>query len=283
MPEGIGGERNLEGSCQTEALVDKKVFDKFRKLIYEYSGICLGPRKEALVSARVGKRMRALDIAEFDEYLQYLEADDTGTEIVSFLDVISTNVTSFFREPRHFDFLRDVFSEWLEQGQQRFRFWCAAASSGEEPYSIAITLLEALKGRNADVRILATDISTKVLDECRQGVYREDKLETVPKALRLKYFHKNGSGGYAVTQNLKDLILFKRLNLATPPFPMRGPLDVVFCRNVMIYFDNTVRLGLLNEAIRLLRPGGYLIVGHTESLAGMISNLKSVRPSVYTK
>lgn len=263
--------------------MDRKTFDKFRKLIYEQSGISLGPHKEALVSARVGKRMRALGIPEHSVYLRHVAQDETGAEIVSLIDAISTNVTSFFRESTHFDFLGEVFSKWLAQGQYRFRFWSAASSSGEEPYSMAMTLLEALKGRNADVRILATDISTNVLEQCRQGAYRPEKLEKVPVALRERYFQRNGSGEYTAKQSLKNLLLFRRVNLSTPPFPMRGPLDVVFCRNVMIYFDNKVRHQLLEEIHRLLKPGGYVIVGHTESLTGMISTFKSIRPSIYVK
>ncbi len=263
--------------------MDRATFDKFRKLVYDHCGISLGPNKEALVSARVGKRMRALGISEHSAYLQYVTNDDSGAEIVSLIDAISTNVTSFFRESSHFDFLADVFSKWLAQGQQRFRFWSAASSSGEEPYTIAMTLLESLKGNPADVRILATDISTTVLDQCRKGTYRADKLDSVPKALRAKYFSRNKSDEYVAADSLKNILLFRRVNLATPPFPMRGPLDVVFCRNVMIYFDNTVRQQLLAEVDRLLKPGGYLIVGHTESLTGMLSTFKSVRPSIYVK
>jgi len=215
--------------------------------------------------------------------LSYVAQDTSGAELVSLIDAISTNVTSFFREPSHFDFLSEVVSQWFDQGQRRFRFWSAAASSGEEPYSMAITLLEALRSREANTRILATDISTKVLDQCREGIYRADKLDKMPPVLRERYFDRSANGTYTAKSILKTLILFRRLNLATPPFPMRGPLDVVFCRNVMIYFDNTVRHGLLNEIHRLLKPGGYLIVGHTESLTGMISHFKSVRPSIYIK
>lgn len=263
--------------------MDSKTFDRFRKIVYEQSGISLGPNKEALVSARLGKRMRALHIGEYDEYLRYVTEDESGAEVVSLVDAISTNVTSFFREASHFDFLSDVFSGWLGEGQRRFRFWSAASSSGEEPFSMAITLLEALKGQDADVRILATDISTKMLDRCRQGTYRGDKLDGVPPVLRERYFHRNGNGECTAKQRMKNMLLFRRLDLSTPPFPMRGPLDIIFCRNVMIYFDNTTRRRLLEEMFRLLKRGGYLIVGHAESLTAMMSEFKSVRPSIYVK
>ena len=264
--------------------MDARTFDKFREIVYEKSGITLGPNKEALVSARVAKRMRALRIPDHERYLEFLLQDSGGEEFVHLIDAISTNVTSFFREANHFDFLRDTVAAWAAKGKRRFRIWCAASSTGEEPYSIAMILLETLRGAN--VRILATDISTRVLDACREGTYSEERVQKVPAPLRKKYFYerRNGSGRtYEVKDLLKDIVVFKRLNLATPPFPMRGPLDIVFCRNVMIYFDNEVRRGLLGEIYRLLKPGGYLMVGHAESLTGMVSDFRSVCPSIYVR
>lgn len=267
--------------------MDKKVFDSFRRIVYEKSGIALGDHKEALVSARVGKRMRALGVVEFRDYLRILDEDATGNELVQLIDAISTNVTSFYREPVHFDFLAKQFAHWREQGQQRFRFWSAACSTGEEPYTIAMTLLEAARGNPGDVRILATDISTKVLEKCREGVYAAQKMEGVPAELRKRYFEQHRSNGssetYAARQSLKSLITFTRLNLSTPPFPMKGPMDCVFCRNVMIYFDNEVRRRLLAEIHRLLKPGGFLMVGHAESLTGLVSTFEIVAPSIYVK
>jgi len=266
--------------------MDEATFRKFCRLIYEKCGIRLGENKQALVHARIGKRMRALGMSEYKTYLKRATEDTTGEEIVQLLDAISTNVTSFFREADHFDFLRECFSEWLAQGQKRFRFWSAASSTGEEPYSLGMTLLEACGDRQVDMRILATDISTRVLDKCRAGMYAQKKLESVPAMLKGRYFEQirgNGGVSYVVRKNLKDLVVFKRLNLSKPPFPMRGPLDVVFCRNVMIYFDNEVRKRLLADIRRLLKPNGYLMVGHAESLTTMVSDFKMVRPSVYVK
>ncbi|MGM0646183.1 MAG: CheR family methyltransferase, partial [Thermodesulfobacteriota bacterium] len=198
---------------------------------------------------------------------------------------ISTNVTHFYREERHFDVLADLLRKWEQQGQKRFRLWCAAASTGEEPYTLAITLSENLRQVN-DTKILATDISTKVLDTARRGLYDQQKVSKIPPQMRSKYFsavRQNGGTAYEVAPRLKNMITFARLNLAEPPFPMRGPLDVVFCRNVMIYFDNPVRKRLLDEMYRLLKPGGYLMVGHAESLSGLLSEFKSVAPSIYIK
>lgn len=238
------------------------------------------------MSARMGKRMRVLNLPSHKDYLEYVLADNSGEELVLMLDAISTNVTSFYREPRHFEFLARVVQKWHRAGQRRFRIWCAAASTGEEPYTIAITMLDALGTADVDVRILATDISTRVLQHCVDGIYEEERVEPVPKALRSKYFdkvHRDGGVMYAARPEVKRLLAFHRLNLSQPPFPMRGPLDVVFCRNVMIYFDNKVRMALLNEVSRLLRPSGHLMVGHAESLTGMMGSLRTVQPSVYVK
>lgn len=261
--------------------MEQKIFDAFRSLVYEKSGITLNDGKKALVSARIGKRMRALGMDSHKEYLDCVKEDASGEELVQMLDAISTNVTSFYREAEHFDFLAERLKEWHAAGQKRFRIWSAASSSGEEPYTIAITLLEALPDEK-DTRILATDISTKVLAQCKEGVYRDDKLDPVSPQIKAKYFDKV-EDGYRIKHNVKNKVLFKRLNLSKPPFPMNGPLDVIFCRNVMIYFDNEVRRRLLEEANRMLKPGGYLMVGHAESLTGMVSDFKTVKPSIYIK
>jgi len=266
--------------------MDTAVFRKFSSFIYEKSGITLNDNKEALVSSRVAKRMRHLGISGHEEYLTYILNDETGEEIVHLLDVISTNVTHFFREEEHFRIVSDTMREWLDAGIRRFTFWSAACSSGEEPYSLAMVLREAIRGQNIDIRILATDISTRILEKSRGGVYDAKKMENVPALLRDRYFTKAGRGDgaeYSVTAELASLITFKRLNLSVVPYPMKGPMDIVFCRNVMIYFDNRVRTQLLQEIYRLLKPGGLLFVGHAESLTGLLSGFKAVKPSVYIK
>lgn len=230
--------------------------------------------------------MRALGIERYPDYLQRIANGANRDELVHLIDAISTNVTSFFREPVHFEILTERLREWYNRGQRKFRIWSAAASTGEEPYTLAMTVAEAMPAKDVDVRILATDISTAVLEKCRRGAYREDKLNTVPAALRQRYFVRDkqqSDGDYTVTDPLRRMLSFQRLNLSTPPFPMRGPFDAVFCRNVMIYFDNTVRRNLLLEIHRLLKPGGYLMVGHAESLTGIVSDFTVLRPSVYTK
>jgi len=266
--------------------MDKSVFKKFVSLIYEKSGITLNNNKEALVSSRIAKRMRQLGITKHRDYLEYVLSDQRGEEIVHMLDVISTNVTHFFREPEHFSFVEEKMITWLNGGQRRFTFWSAGCSSGEEPYTLAMVLNEILNSFSAEVRILATDLSTRILSKSINGNYDAKKLETVPSRLRDRYFTKEGireNAVYTVKHELKSLVTFKRLNLSIVPFPMKGPMDIIFCRNVMIYFDNTVRINLLKEFHRLLKPGGYLLVGHAESLTGMLGGFKALKPSVYTK
>jgi chemotaxis protein methyltransferase CheR len=230
--------------------------------------------------------MRALGIGSHREYLQYAVEHEADGELVRLLDAISTNFTSFFREKDHFELLGKLLEEWLAAGQQRLRIWSAASSSGEEPYSIAMVVREAMGRHPVDARILATDISTRVLEKARRGVYDEEQLAPVPAAMRDRWVQRLPGAGetrYEVSRALRELVLYQRLNLSTPPFPMRGPFDVVFCRNVMIYFDLAVRTRLLTEVFRLLKPGGYLFVGHAESLTGIPVGFAGVRPSVYVK
>jgi chemotaxis protein methyltransferase CheR len=266
--------------------MDTATFDSLRTLIYDKAGIKLSDNKSALVAARVGKRMRELGIEDHHEYLDYLLKDENSGELVSFLDVISTNVTSFFRESAHFDILAGLIDEWIANGANRLRFWSAASSTGEEPYTMAMVILERLQRRNVDVKILATDLSTRVLEKCAEGIYPAEKTAPIPPAMLHTYFEERKGvreSEFAAKQELKNLINFSRINLSKTPFPMTGPFDAVFCRNVMIYFDNTVRKNLLTEIYRLLKHGGYLFVGHAESLTGILSGFKAVRPSVYIK
>ena len=265
--------------------MSRSTFARFRSLIYRLSGIALGEGKEGLVRARVSKRLRALRIDDYDQYFDHLMADVTGDEIIHLLDVISTNVTSFFREESHFRVLSEAARRWEGEGRRRLRLWSAACSTGEEPYSMAMTLLEAFEGRAMDLRILATDLSTRALERARQAVYVPEKLGGVPEDFRRRYFEadRRNPGAFRAGAALRKSVAFARLNLAEVPFPMSGPFDAVFCRNVMIYFDGEVRRRLVAEIRRLLRPGGYLIVGHSESLTGMAGDFKNVGPSVYVK
>ena len=261
------------------------LFRRFCEIARERAGILIQEGKESFVAARVGKRLRELGIESEQDYLRHLEDDESGEEIVSFLDVISTNHTSFFREEKHFGVLAEEVQRSLAAGRRRLRIWCAACSTGEEPYSVAMTVLEEACGGPLDLRILATDLSTRALARARAGLYRAQEAAAIPRALRARYFQRRGRPPGEVTfsarPELREVILFKRLNLAAPPFPMKGPFDLVFCRNVMIYFDPEVRQRLIAEIERLLRPGGLLLIGLSESLCGIPSVLRRTGPSVY--
>lgn len=265
-------------------MLDTALFRRFRDVAYRHAGIALKDGKESLVEARIQKRIAALGLDGPEAYVAKLERDRGGEEIVRFLDVISTNFTSFFREPDHFATLAEEANAWVAQGRRRVRVWCAASSTGEEPYTLAMTLAKAIPDPRADWRILATDISTRVLATARAGVYPEDRMAGVPPAFRAQWFARDHAGGPStVRPALRDRVAFARLNLATPPFPMPGPLDAVFCRNVMIYFDERVRQGIVAEVERLLRPGGLFVVGHAETLHGLRTRLVPVRPSVFRR
>jgi chemotaxis protein methyltransferase CheR len=264
------------------------VFDALRRLAYDQAGIAIRENKQTLVSARIAKRMRECGMTTEREYLAFLERDRSGEEMVRFLDAISTNFTNFFREPDHFELLEQEVRGWLAQGARRLRVWCAAAATGEEPYSLAMTLAETIGGAAVEWKILASDISVSALRTGAAGVYAASRLAQVPAALRARYFSEQPArageeAASRVAMDLKARILFKRVNLATPPFQVRGELDAVFCRNVMIYFDNAVRQRLVNELERLLRPGGLLVVAHSETLNGIRTGLRMVKPSVYRK
>jgi len=269
--------------------MEPQLFRKFVTLAYEKAGISIKPGKEALVAARVAKRQRALAIADAESYLRYLEDDASGDELVRFLDVISTHFTSFFREPDHFDLLEAEVAACLRAGQRRVRMWSAAASTGEEPYTMAMTALAVDGADQLDLKILATDIAVETLRQAVEGCYPPSRLEPVPLALRDRWFTRRADPGAAegalwgAKPAHKERVVFRRLNLAEPPFPMKGPLDVVFCRNVLIYFDQPTRQRLVSAIEPLLRPGGLLCIGHTETLSGIQCGLRMQRPSVFRR
>ncbi|RPI62338.1 MAG: protein-glutamate O-methyltransferase CheR [Planctomycetaceae bacterium] len=263
--------------------------DDFRRisdLVRSTIGINLHDGKRELVKARLAKRLRHLRIGSFEGYMSYLENDTTGVEMVHLMDVISTNLTSFFREADHFDYLSQNFlPDCVKRGQTRLRFWSAGCSSGEEPYTLAMTIRESLgELASRDARILATDISTIMLGLARQGQYAHRHVRAIPAALLGRYFtgSRRLDGIYTVNESLRSMIHFARLNLMES-WPMQGPFDAIFCRNVMIYFDKITQQGLIERYSRLLAPGGLLFIGHSESLAGIQHKLQYVQPAVYQK
>ena len=265
--------------------MDAATFERFRNLIYERSGITLGDGKKALLVSRLGRRMRELGFNTHREYLEHV-LRDSGDEMIELLDAVSTNVTSFFREASHFHFLGQEFRRTVEGGARKYRVWSAASSSGEEPYTIAMTLLANSPVPPPEIKILATDLSTRVLAQCKLGIYEAEKLQSVPADLRAKHFtavSHDPERKFRVNDSLRNMIRFARLNLAKPPFPMNGPFDMIFCRNVMIYFDPQIKKALLTDMHRLLRPGGFLVIGHAESLSGLNLPYSLVEPAVYAR
>ncbi|GDY13251.1 chemotaxis protein methyltransferase [Planctomycetota bacterium] len=267
------------GSSVGPPAVDAAGYQALRTLVRHRLGIELGDGKQALVAARVTRRLRATGTTVLADYLRLLDQD--GDELVQLLDAISTNTTSFWREPRAFQLCDQAVRAWLGAGQRRFRLWSAAASTGMEAYTLAILMAE--NGAAAhDCAILCTDISTRVLEACRAGIYDLRAVEPVAADLRRKYFAALG-GQVQASPDLRRMLTVNRLNLNRPPFPMRGPLDVIFCRNVMIYFPIEVRQALLDECVRLLRPGGLLLIGAAESLSGLRHPLASIAPAAFRK
>jgi chemotaxis protein methyltransferase CheR len=265
--------------------LDRATFERIRSLVHAKSGIVLEDDKTRLVAGRLVRRLRELGIATPRAYLAHLESKRGAEEITHLLDAMSTNVTAFFREPEHFDFVAQLHTRWMRAGQRRFRYWSAACSSGEEAYSLAMTLHE-LAGQSLDLRILATDISTAMLKRAMAGVYTERAVSEVPRRMQHRHFERTTGeleSRRAVRAELRDMLDFRHLNLARLPLPLTGPLDAILCRNVMIYFDRELRRRLVLEFSRLLKPGGCLLISHSESLVGMDNELVMVRPSLYFK
>ncbi|MCB1058873.1 MAG: protein-glutamate O-methyltransferase [Calditrichaeota bacterium] len=262
-------------------------FRKASELVKSLAGIHLTDGKRELVSARLAKRLRALGLSTMNDYLDVVREDKTQAELVMMLDAISTNLTSFWRESDHFDYVVEKLLPSLEaSGQQEIRIWSAGCSSGEEPYGLAMLILGKLRNPNrVKLKILATDLSTRVLDIAKRGQYGEERVKNIPPELRNKFVtqQKSETGViYSVTPAIRSAITFARLNLMEP-WPMKGPFDMIFCRNVMIYFDKPTQATLVERFGKLLKSGGMLFVGHSESLAGVQHSFRYVRPTIYEK
>jgi chemotaxis protein methyltransferase CheR len=261
-------------------------FRLISQLAHERFGLELKGGKEALVAARLGKFLRKGGFKTFDEYYHHVLADKTGDALTGLIDSLTTNHTSFLREKAHFEFLsRAVVEEFRDIAT--LEVWCAASSSGEEPYTIAMCLSDTLKraGARREFRILATDISTRVLGIAKRGVYPVERFNDLPDAWR-KAFLLRGAGDckgmFKFKPEVMSRISFERLNLIQP-FPHRKLFNVIFCRNVMMYFDKATQENIVQRMSACLEPGGYLFVGHSESLTGVEHELKYVRPATYRK
>ena len=259
-------------------------FARITDVLHEHAGIRMREGKEGLVRARLTKRLRKLGLADFDAYLDYIEKDPTRREFAEMIDALTTNKTSFLREASHFDYLRDAVFPTLGGP---VRIWSAGCSSGEEPYTLAMLCNESFADiATRDVRILATDISHRVLAQAKAGVYPAENMSDVPAAWMQKYWTRTqdsqGRAAFEAGKPLRRLVHFAKLNLMER-WPMQGPFDAILCRNVMIYFDKATQQQLVERYWQLLRPGGHLFVGHSESLTGLAHKFRYVQPAVYVK
>ncbi|MDT3779483.1 protein-glutamate O-methyltransferase [Nitrospira sp. MA-1] len=269
----------------TTTLSDKE-FEQFKHLIYQQVGITLDVPKKTLLVSRLGKRLRDLQLSSYQAYYDCVSGKGGEEELMKLLDLVSTNKTDFYREPVHFDFLRDQVLPEM-QSAKTLRIWSSASSSGEEPYTIAMTLSDAIADINRwDIKILASDISTRVLAKASSGIYEEERVSQLPNDLVMRHFLRGKGpqeGKLQVRPQIARLVTFRRINLMDPTFPIRSQLDVIFCRNVMIYFDRPTQAKLMDKFFRYLRPGGYLFIGHSESLQWIDHQFTYLRPTIYQK
>ncbi|HSI83388.1 MAG: protein-glutamate O-methyltransferase CheR [Candidatus Methylacidiphilales bacterium] len=303
-----GGEASQQHVSDSQRLKgDKHLTDSdfyyLCRLVYELSRIHLGPHKKELVAARVRKRLRHLRLNSYAEYRAYLQSGraEAETECQELIDVVSTNFTSFLREQKHFDVMRErILPEWLARrsasfcagatavaAPSTFRAWSAACATGEETYSIAVVLAESFRQMpQIQWYVEASDISSRVLRWARRGIYEDSRLDVVPQEWVRRHFDygtASWEGHLRVGQNLRQHVNFHHHNLLQPPYPFAGNFDLIFCRNVMIYFDAHTQAELIRHLTSQLAPGGWLLTGHAETLMGIEHTLERVEPSIYRK
>ncbi|MDD3052074.1 MAG: protein-glutamate O-methyltransferase CheR [Candidatus Cloacimonetes bacterium] len=265
--------------------VTEKEFQLFSKLIYDKTGINLHIGKKQLLESRLSKVLRKRKLKNFTEYYKIVTADKSGEELMILINLVSTNTTHFFREISHFDFMREAFPFVFGANPDRIDGWCSASSTGEEPYSILMTLAELFDIKRIKINLLASDIDTEVLAKARRGIYSKKNIENIPADIQRKYFKKGYSsadGYYKVKKELIDLITWKKINLIEP-IPIAATYHFIFCRNVMIYFDKNIKSRVINALYEHLKPEGYLFVGHSESLSGIEHKFKYIKPAIYQK
>jgi chemotaxis protein methyltransferase CheR len=271
-----------------EIPLSDREFSRVKARVYAEAGISLSDAKRTLVVSRLAKILRTLGIPSFDSYLDYLEQSGTGKDAQDFVNALTTNLTRFYREDHHFAHLVDHIGEIVARrpkpgpdGRPRLRIWSAGCSTGQEPYTIALALLSAYPElKRWDFRILATDIDTNVLAKAAMGVYPESELNGL-SAERARPFERLGNGSIRIPAAVREVIAFKPLNLMQPTWPMKGPFDVVFCRNVAIYFDKQTQATLFSRLGKVLTAGGYLYIGHSENLGAGGEGFRLVGKTIY--
>lgn len=274
-------------------LLSPRQFSRVSTFIQSNFGINLPPSKKVMVSARLQKRMRSVGFSSMDNYINYVfSSKGKKCELTHMIDSITTNKTGFFRESTHFESLCDkilplLIAENRMGSGRKLQVWSSACSTGEEPYTIAMTLSEFAKvNTNLRFSIVASDISTKVLKKASKGIYKEEQIDTLPMLLRKNYLLKSRDSAIKLVQfkkNIRDSISFKRINLMDDNFGIKKKMHVIFCRNVLIYFDKATQQALMHRFARQLLPGGFLFIGHSESLTGMDVPFTQFMPTVYRK
>ncbi|MBW2941863.1 CheR family methyltransferase [Zhongshania aquimaris] len=259
-------------------------FEKLRGLVFEHTGITLGNEKKQLTYSRYSKRLRALGITDFNDYIDIIRSGDES-EIPMFVSAITTNFTSFFRENHHFEFLVEEVARLLKT-KQSIRIWSAGCSSGEEPYSMAMSLLHAIPGvETADVRILATDLDTEILAKAARGVYTDERFDGADKQIISPWIKRgrgDNTGLVLMHPAVRKMITYRQLNLLGP-WPMKSPFDIIFCRNVVIYFSKDVQKTLFNRFSANQQKGAKLMIGHSENLAGVCDSYRLIGRTIYEK
>jgi chemotaxis protein methyltransferase CheR len=261
-------------------------FRRIRDYIKANYGINMGDEKKSLIYSRLRATLVKGGFNDFAEYFDFLIADKTGEAIINFVDRVTTNHTFFMRETDHFDYFRDKVLPYLEEthaGKKEICLWCAGCSSGEEPNTLQMILQDHFEGKSWNTEILATDISSNVLNKAVHSVYPNDRLAALPAAWRKKYFQKYDDNNLAVVDRIKNNIIYRRFNLMENTYNFRKKMHVIFCRNVMIYFDNETRDQVVERFYNASDSGGYLFIGHSESLTHTKTKYKYIMPAIYRK
>lgn len=274
--------------CKTELSADD--FSKLSEFIYSNYGIKMPPAKKTMLQARLQSRLRANNLNSFKEYCNFVfSGDNKDTEVIHMIDVVSTNKTDFFREPSHFDFMQTVvLPEFVSKNpQQELKVWSSACSSGEEAYTAAMVISNySHTNQHLDYSIIGTDISTKVLEKGVKAIYPEEKINPIPYSYKTKFLMRNKNASvndFRIVPEIRNKVRFFRINLMDNHYNVPAAFDIIFCRNVLIYFDRPTQEKVINKLCSHLKPGGYFFLGHSETISGFDTSLKQVKPTIYTK
>ncbi len=272
---------------QPAAEMTEAEYRNLSRLIYSVSGISLKESKQSLLSSRLAGILAQSKRENYTDYYQSLISDQSGAGVAELIDRVTTNHTFFMRESAHFDYFRTTVLPYLEAtvADRDLRVWCAACSTGEEAYTLAMILNEHFDNHKLpwDRRVLATDLSEKVLRDASRGIYTQERIDPLPAAWRQRYFTRLPSGAYEISGHIKKEVIFRRFNLIDPVYPFRKKFHCIFCRNVMIYFDADTRIRTINKLYEMTEPGGYLFIGHSEMIDRSSSKYEYIMPAVYRK